>query len=521
MYNKMVSVFYYNVCQNACKFNCESLFRIFAIAFMCYYCLFILIALQFRWAFVSMFFISTEVFSQTCEYDDVAFRTITCYNITKSYFFDTGLIVSKYRYRMLKCVNCNIGDIPGYMFNIRDSTNTTSSFLSIDLSSSNITSLDLYCFAGQGYLKKLELRSNRIRQLLPGTFFELNGLEHLDLSSNTIHLLAARSFEGLVHLVKLNLEGNKIVSVQKTAFQDLENLQVLNLSYNLLTTLFAYIFHGLLSLENLLLGYNKIIFIDSGIFDNLTYLENLNLERNSISKLPRDLLFLSKKMSVLNLSFNPLDSKVFINITSDSLEELLVENCSISQVIVQTFHNVPSLRNLDMAKNRLTKFDLKDFSEAATLQTLNLSYNYINWVNLSMGKTRSLQKLDLSFNNIVDFRYQDVYKSMPNIKYINLKNNSLSRNFTTELQEFFKFDGIKIDVGQSSKSILRIKTPNKKNLEVERNNSASYEYKWYMLFLLIFIVILLLSITLYYLYKTNINIINVGNIVNSSSVPLL
>lgn len=476
--------------------------------------------------FISTILTHAEVLAQNCEYDEGGFRTITCYKITNSYFFDTGLIVSKFHYRILKCVDCNMGSIPEYTFNIRDTAGMECTFVSIDLSDSNVTSLALHSFAGQANLRKLELRTNLIKKLLPGTFFELKELEHLDLSYNILSVVEARTFEGLVHLTSLNLEGNGITNVEKFAFQDLENLQVLNLNQNLLTSLDAEMFAGLVSLESFSIKANKITVINRYTFDNFTYLENLNLDENKIQKFPRDLLVLTNKIKILHLSFNPVGSLIFNNITSKSLEELYFEKCSIIDIKEQLFSNIPSLRILNLAGNKIKLFNVKDFSRGASLQMLNLSHNTINYVNLSLATSRSLQKLDLSFNHIVDFEYQDLYKTMPNVNYINLENNSVSCNFTVELEEYLKFEEIKVNfnrnVCKNNLYLLKTQTVKEEVTGLHESTSTSNTYHmWYLLFALLFVVILLLVATLFYLYRTNINIQNIGNIVNSSSVPLL
>lgn len=480
-----------------------------------------------QWSFfIATFCVYLEVFSQsqTCEYNDSGFRTITCYGISTSYFFKVGLYTSKYHYRLLKCKDCNMGAMTAYLFNIRDSDNTSSSFLSLDFAESNVTSLELHSFSGQDDLRKLQLRKNYIPKLLPGTFYELTELEHLDLSYNKLEVLEERTFKGLVHLIGLNLEGNAVNNIEKLAFEDLENLQYLNLNYNLLKALNADMFTGMVSLETLSLDYNKINVIGGNTFDNFTYLEHLSLKRNRINRFQRDLVIYNRKLKRLNLSFNPISEQTFTNITSDSLEELWIENCTITRMIPQIFRNIASVRNLNMAKNHIDVFNINEYSSASNLQTLNLSENQIDRVNLSIGKSRSLQNLDLSFNNITNFEYKDLYKATPNIIYINFKTNPFSCNLTKELEEFFRFDNIKIDMEQfychnnSSDSTIKVgnKMINLSETKCESNNA-----RWFMLFILLFILIVLAVVVLYYLYRTNINIINVGNIVNNSSVPLL
>lgn len=339
-----------------------------------------------------------------------------------------------------------MGEIRSYTFNIRDSKGVSCSFLSIDLANSNVTSLQLHAFVGQANLRKLELRYNSIKILLPKTFSELKELDRLDLSYNQIKTLPEEVFKGLVHLTGLNLKGNGIESIKPSAFEDLANLQTLNLRNNSLRKLDGSMFQGLVSVEHILFDFNNIRSIENGTFDGLAYLSTLDLEHNVLNKIPADLLE-TAKLKVLDLSSNAFASLQFGGISSDSLEEVTIRNVQFVELEEAFTEGFPNVRKMDLSGNMLTQLNFSVFFHNSMLNTLNFSSNRISSLIISESvELPSLKVLDLSNNKLRDFDYQSFFSTLPGALDLNLGSNPFSCGLVYQLTEFFKFENVKVSL---------------------------------------------------------------------------
>ena len=82
-------------------------------------------------------------------------------------------------------------------------------------------------------LKKLELLSNKIKQVDNDLVSNLFNLEYLDLSPNELSQIGPNSFKSLLNLKTLYLWGNKMSSLNDTRlFRNLTLLNELSLDEN-------------------------------------------------------------------------------------------------------------------------------------------------------------------------------------------------------------------------------------------------------------------------------------------------
>jgi Leucine-rich repeat (LRR) protein len=72
----------------------------------------------------------------------------------------------------------------------------------------NIREIELGALNGLKILTYLSLKSNKLSEIIPGTFEEKISLEFLNLNYNVIEYLESDIFSGLVNLKHLSLEGN-------------------------------------------------------------------------------------------------------------------------------------------------------------------------------------------------------------------------------------------------------------------------------------------------------------------------
>lgn len=121
----------------------------------------------------------------------------------------------------------------------------------------------------------LDLRSNKIKSIPPGSFAGLNQLNTLLLNHNEIGYLSRDAFSGLPELRHLYLYKNQIETIDNGTFNQLDKL------------------------EQLYLHNNFIKHLPDGVFSNLAKLRKLRLDNNPLV-CDCNLLWLSEKLKEIN-----------------------------------------------------------------------------------------------------------------------------------------------------------------------------------------------------------------------------
>ncbi len=156
----------------------------------------------------------------------------------------------------------------------------------LDLSGSNITSLQSGDFDGMLSLTTLYLENNDLTSLPNGIFDDLASLNFLSLNDNKLTSLPSGIFSDLTSLTTLDVFNNDISSLQSGVFDGLSSLTTIDLNDNELTSLSGDIFDGLSALTYLKLSNNKLTTLSAGLFDRLTSLAQLQLNGNPVDPLP-------------------------------------------------------------------------------------------------------------------------------------------------------------------------------------------------------------------------------------------
>ena len=139
----------------------------------------------------------------------------------------------------------------------------------LQLSDSNISTLQVQDFNGLSGLKSLWLNNNSLRNLPEGIFNGLGSLEHLWLHGNLLSTLPAGLFSGLSSLRTLHLFNNSLSDLPEGIFSGLSSLGTLHLYNNRLNALPVQVFRGLSNLERLELWGNSLRDLPIGVFDDV------------------------------------------------------------------------------------------------------------------------------------------------------------------------------------------------------------------------------------------------------------
>lgn len=324
-----------------------------------------------------------------------------------------------------------------------------SSLHTLDLSGNKLVALPEDAFLPTPQLMYFRAGNNSLSVLAPGLFRGLQHLVELDLSNNELksEWLTESSFQGLIRLMVLNLSHNKISSLNKQVLGDMYNVQVLYLSHNQLTeippTAFSSCvnlhkldlsynnlrvigeraFHGVNVLSFLALDNNNIVSVHPNAFSNLTGLRDLNINGNKLVAIPEAIGSL-RYLNTLDLGDNQITS--LENMPVRGLEFLyglrLLNNKISGNISKTTFHNLPSLKVLNLAKNIITRIEEGAFKTNTKLQAVRVDGNYLSSMVDLFEHLPNLEWLNVSANNIEVFDY---YFIPPSLLWLGLHNNKI------------------------------------------------------------------------------------------------
>jgi hypothetical protein len=156
-------------------------------------------------------------------------------------------------------------------------------------------------------LSVLNMQSNEISEIIPGTFKMFSRLEYLYLDYNRIEHMRSDVFTVFCNLKRVGLEGNKLRYLNPDTFFGLENLQSLSLSVNpglqIPTDSPLIKSHSLKQLE---IAACNISSVSVETFANVSALEWLDLGFNYLRTLNISILRSLPSLSTLVLFPNPL-----------------------------------------------------------------------------------------------------------------------------------------------------------------------------------------------------------------------
>ncbi|OCT71792.1 leucine-rich repeat transmembrane neuronal protein 3 [Xenopus laevis] len=226
----------------------------------------------------------------------------------------------------------------------------------------------------------------------------------LSLRYNSLHLLRSNQFKGLNQLTWLYLDHNHISSIDENAFNGIRRLKELILSSNRISHLLNNTFRPVTNLRNLDLSYNILQTLGPGHFKGLRKLQSLHIRSNLLRTIPIRIFQDCRNLEILDLGYNRIRS--------------LARN---------VFTGMIRLKELHLEHNHFSRLNLALFPRLVSLQSLYLQWNRISLIGQTMSWTwHSLQRLDLSGNEIEAFSGPSVFQCVPNLQRLNLDSNKLT-----------------------------------------------------------------------------------------------
>ncbi|GAB1288273.1 Leucine-rich repeat-containing protein 40 [Apodemus speciosus] len=241
-------------------------------------------------------------------------------------------------------------------------------------------------------LTKLIISSNKL-QSLSDDLRLLPALTILDIHDNQLTSLPSAIRE-LNNLQKLNVSHNKLKMLPEE-ITSLKNLKALFLQHNELTCI-PEGFEHLSSLEDLDLSSNRLTTVPAG-FALLSSLLRLSLSSNQLKNLPAEISRM-KRLKHLDCDANLLETVPPDVGSMESLELLYLRRNKLR--VLPEFPSCRQLKELHLAENQIEKLGAEHLQHLQAILVLDLKGNKLRSVPEEMALLQSLERLDLSNNDI-------------------------------------------------------------------------------------------------------------------------
>ncbi|XP_052298159.1 receptor-like protein 15 isoform X11 [Citrus sinensis] len=312
---------------------------------------------------------------------------------------------------------------------------TNLEYLALDSSSLHISLLQ--SIASFTSLKILTMTNCEVNGVLSGQeLHNFANLEYLALDFSSLHtslLQSIASFTSLKKLSMTNCEVNGVLSGQALeTLSRLTNLKMLDLRGNLFNNSILSSLAHLSSLTSLDLSENKLEgSINVKEFDSLSNLEELDMSHNEIDNLevPQGYKGL-RKLNYLDLSRVGIrdGSKLLQSMGSfPSLNTLYLRDNNFTDIATTTtqgLERLSNLKRLDLSHNLFNNSILSSVAHLSSLTSLDLSENRLEGsINVKeFDSLSNLEELDMSGNEIDNFKVPQGYRGLKKLKSLYLSN---------------------------------------------------------------------------------------------------
>ncbi|XP_024076144.1 decorin [Terrapene carolina triunguis] len=196
----------------------------------------------------------------------------------------------------------------------------------------------------------------------------------------------------------LDLQNNKITEIKEGDFKNLKDLHALILVNNKISKISPTAFAPLKKLERLYLSKNNLKELPENMPKSL---QELRAHENEITKLRKAVFNGLNSMIVVELGTNPLKSSGVENGAFQGMKKLSYIRISDTNITTIPRGLPPSLTELHLDGNKITKIDSESLSGLANLAKLGLSFNSISAVdNGSLASIPHLKELHLDNNEL-------------------------------------------------------------------------------------------------------------------------
>ncbi|XP_051778405.1 slit homolog 1a isoform X1 [Erpetoichthys calabaricus] len=268
-------------------------------------------------------------------------------------------------------------------------------------------------------MAEIRLEQNGIKSVPPGAFSPYKKLRRIDLSNNQISEIAPDAFQGLRSLNSLVLYGNKITDLPKGVFDGLYALQLLLLNANKIHCVRADAFQDLQNLSLLSLYDNKIQTLAKGTFTALRAVQTLHLAQNPF------ICDCNLKWLADYLRTNPIETS-----GARCASPRRLANKRIGQIKSKKFR-CSAKEQYFIPGAEDTRLNNECNSDTVCPPKCRCESNVVDCSNLRLTKVpehipQSTVELRLNGNEISTLEATGIFKTLSQLKKINLSNNKIS-----------------------------------------------------------------------------------------------
>lgn len=220
----------------------------------------------------------------------------------------------------------------------------------------------------------------------------------------------------------LDLQNNKITEIKDGDFKSLKNLHTLILVNNKISKISSGAFTPLVKLERLYLSKNQLKELPDKMPKTL---QELRAHENEINKVRKTVFNGLNQMIVIELGTNPLKNSGIENGAFQGMKRLSYIRIADTNITAIPQGLPPSLTELHLDGNKITKVDASSLKGLTNLAKLGLSFNSISAVdNGSLANTPHLRELHLDNNKLI--RVPGGLAEHKYIQVVYLHNNNIS-----------------------------------------------------------------------------------------------
>ncbi|XP_055313226.1 protein artichoke-like [Sitodiplosis mosellana] len=277
---------------------------------------------------------------------------------------------------------------------------------------------------------------NVVKDLKSIMMLEIKGNENLRQIDNV------RVLESFQYLTSIDLSNNRLENIPEIIQCLNPSIRYLDVSGSNAGKVNVTTFQKFTHLRELLLANTSFPVNDSELFDSLQSLIFIDVSYN-------DLEHFDFKRALLNLK--RLEAVRAANCTlakipefGSTLKALHISDNFLRELKTNSFKSVTNLRALNVSNTHLSSVDFDVFEHNPKLEVLDLSYNSLQRVNLTLAMS-NLRWFRLNGNNITNI--EGFIKSrLPRLYELDISNNQLSCEYLTAFVAQLKREWPKLEL---------------------------------------------------------------------------
>ena len=370
-------------------------------------------------------------------------KELSVFSIDSSHISEMPTVVGLQRLKLFKIDGSNITDIPA------KSLKNLPGLRYLHVANAKLRRLNVGLLQNLPFLVLANFTGNEISWIHPRAFRYMEQMEELVLARNEIRdaVMVGQAVKVIKTIKKLDLSHNKIEKLRDGSFIDIISLEEMTLAHNRLTLMQRDAFHRLPRLKKIDLSNNQIRTFHSEAFSDTPLIEELILNNNHLSKVT-DVSFMIDSLPILkflDLSRNLIEDIPYGALRGyPKLQKLYLAENQINELSEEAFQDLPSLKDLDISKNKLTSRSIDgSVFNLPNLKTLDVSFNKLSKIKRRLLESlSSLKRLNLAQNGIVEIE-EGSLQMTKSLDYLNISYNNMreiSPTLFEGLSKLFELD---------------------------------------------------------------------------------